>query len=479
MSDTVLVWFRRDLRLADNPALYEASRSGSRVIGLYIHEQDQGIRPPGAAARWWLHRSLNVLARELSAIGIPLEVRSGVAREIVLDTVQRHRVRTLLCNRRYGPSELPVDAEVAKALETASVLYRSLPGNVLVEPWDLLTVQGRPYSVFTPYWNALKKTDIPRPLPQPETLGPREDGSKVDEEYDEPAWARKLARHWTIGEEAARQALAQFLDERLIHYPDAHDVPAASGTSRLSPHLRCGEISARQVWHAVTSLGEREPEAASAVTKFLSELAWRDFNNHQLYHRADIATIPMQAKFDALRWRRDEDALARWRNGLTGFPIVDAGMRELWETGFMQNRVRMLAASLLCKTLLIDWREGEAWFWDCLVDADPANNPGNWQWVAGSGLDASPFFRIFNPITQGEKFDADGRYARHWVPELARLPDKWLHRPYEAPAEVLASANVVLGQTYPRPLADLGLARQRALEAFRLLGRSAHADNTG
>ncbi|KKB83771.1 deoxyribodipyrimidine photolyase [Devosia limi DSM 17137] len=461
-----IVWLRNDLRLADNPALLAAVKSADSVTALYIHETGP-VRAPGAAARWWLHHSLADLGNALAERGIPLVTASGDAPQCLADAIASTGASAVFWNRRYAPQERAVDAGIKDWLKRDGVQVVSFAANVLIEPWDIATGQGKPYSVFTPFWRALKQRDIPTPLPRPE--GDRIAPTAIAADYQQPAWASKLAPYWRIGESGAREALADFLDERLEDYKLGRDFPAATVTSRLSPHLRFGEISPRQVWHAAMALAQREPGLAEAVDKFLSELSWRDFNYHQLYHRDDISTVPMQAKYAGIKWRHAPDDLKAWQTGQTGFPIVDAGMRELWETGTMHNRVRMLVASLLAKNLLIDWRLGEHWFWDCLLDADVASNPGNWQWVAGSGLDASPYFRIFNPVVQGERFDASGDYVRQWVPEIADLPDKWVHQPFAAPAEVLRQANVVLGETYPVPIVDLKTSRERALAAAKAL----------
>jgi deoxyribodipyrimidine photo-lyase len=468
MTKTALVWLRNDLRLGDNPALSAAFRHDGPVVALYIHETDPGLRAPGGASRWWLHHSLRDLSLRLAQHGVPLLVRSGLAHECVRVARRETGAVMVLWNRRYAPAERAIDTAIKAALEADGIAVSSLPGNVLAEPWTVQTKTGNPYSVYTPFWNTLKAMDIAAPLRAPAARTAVRH-QPVDGDYLQPKWAAKLKPHWQIGEAAAQARLADFLDDHVMDYPAGRDIPALAATSRLSPHLRFGEISARQVWHAAQSLAQREPRRAEAVGKFLSELAWRDFNYHQLYHRDAIATVPMQGKYVAMHWRHAPNDLEAWQRGQTGFPLIDAGMRELWATGFMQNRVRMLVASLLAKNLLIDWRVGEHWFWDCLVDADGANNPGNWQWVAGSGLDASPYFRIFNPVTQGERFDADGRYVRHWVPEIARLPDQWIQQPVAAPADALRAAEIELGRTYPKPIVDLKHSRQRALDAARAL----------
>lgn len=465
---TTIAWLRNDLRTADNPALDAAIRSGGRTICLYVHEDTPGVRPPGAAARWWLHHSLVALERELAAVGIELLVRSGNSREIIDTVVDETDTAAVFWNRRYAAGERAVDAAIKAGLRDRGIGAESFAGNLLIEPWEISTGQGKPYSVFTPFWKNLRTLSIAAPL-RPAAGGHTRNTVGVDGDYNQPEWAHKLAPYWSIGETAAKQALADFLDDQLDDYPAGRDFPAKNATSRLSPHLRFGEISARQVWHAATAIAHADHRRQPAIDKFLSELAWRDFSYHQLYHRADIATEPMQAKYRTLNWRSSEKDISAWQRGRTGLPIIDAGMRELWASGFMQNRVRMLVASLLTKNLLIDWRKGEQWFWDCLVDGDVANNPASWQWVAGCGLDAAPYFRIFNPITQGEKFDATGAYVREWVPELSRLPDEWIHRPSEAPEDVLAKAGVVLGKSYPRPIIDLRASRVRALEAVSAL----------
>lgn len=464
---TAIVWLRNDLRLSDNPALSAASRQHETVVAVYVHEANPELRPPGAASRWWLHHSLNSVGRSLAAIGVRLDIREGDAGSVLAALAQDHDAEAFYWNRRYGSAGRTLDAAIKEKLGKQDILASSRPGNLLVEPWLIETGQGRPYSVFTPFWKSLRNMGIAAPLPAPR--GPAVRFLKVDTDYQAQAWTAKIAEHWQVGEDAAQARLTAFLDECVSDYPAGRDFPSRAVTSRLSPHLRFGEISARQVWHAAQAFIHAHPEKAGAVEKFLSELAWREFSYHQLYHRDDIANEPMQAKYAAMQWRHAPEQLAAWREGRTGIPIVDAGLRELWATGYMHNRVRMLVASFLTKNLLIDWREGESWFWDCLVDADEANNPASWQWVAGCGLDAAPYFRIFNPVTQGERFDAGGDYVRQWVPEISRLPDAHIHAPHLAPGTVIEAAGVSLGITYPLPIADLKHTRQRALEAFEAL----------
>lgn len=468
MAVTSIAWLRNDLRLADNPAFDAAIRQGDTTLAIYIHETGRDVRPPGAAARWWLHHSLRALAADLAARGVPLLVHEGDAALMMPQIVAETGASAVFWNRRYAPGERETDATIKSRLRADGVTVELFGANVLVEPWDIATGQGKPYSVFTPFWKTLRGMPIATPLPPPDARKPLAP-SEVDGGYRAPGWSAKLGQHWQIGEKAAAAALAVFLDGNLDDYAEGRDFPRKDVTSHLSPHLRFGEISPRQVWHGAQTVAHADNSKQAAVDKFLSELAWRDFNYHQLYHRADIAVVPMQAKYAGIEWRQSDSELAAWQEGRTGLPIVDAGMRELWETGYMHNRVRMLVASLLAKNLLIDWRLGEQWFWDCLVDADMASNPGNWQWVAGSGLDASPYFRIFNPVTQGERFDAGGDYVRRWVPELAKLPDEHVHNPADAPKAALEKAGLRIGETYPKPIVDLKASRVRALDAAKAL----------
>ncbi|MEP9373564.1 deoxyribodipyrimidine photo-lyase [Mesorhizobium sp. KR1-2] len=471
MTIRSLVWLRDDLRLADNPALNAALAQGGRVAALYVHEDDQTLRPLGAAARWWLGKSLASLERSLDGVGIPMLVEAGDPKEVVLAAARRLGAACVFWNRRYAPAEREIDAAIKAELRAGGRAVTSYPGNVLVEPWEIQTGGGGPYQVYTPFAKAVRQRPISFPLPHPlaDQAARSLPADGAGERPGQPRWALKLESHWTVGETAARQALERFLDEALGSYVHGRDRPGLPATSALSPHLRFGEISARQIWHAASAASADDAAKAAGVEKFLSEITWRDFNYHQLFHRDDIASIAMRDTLAGVEWRNDAEALLAWKQGRTGFPIVDAGMRQLWETGWMHNRVRMLVASLLVKNLLIDWQLGEQWFWDTLVDADAASNPGNWQWVAGCGMDAAPYFRVFNPVIQGERFDPDGAYVRRWVPELSGMPNAWIHRPFEAPGGVLESAGVILGETYPRPIVDLKASQKSARERFASL----------
>jgi len=470
MADTAkptLVWLRDDLRLADNPALSAGATLDAPLVIVYIlDEMSEGIRPLGAASKWWLHHSLEALGRDLAGRGQQLVLRHGPAADVLLGLADEMDAGHVFWNRRYGGGERAVDAAIKAALKEGGVPVESFQANLLCEPWTVRTQADQPFRVFTPFWKACRAKLPPRaPLPCPDVLPPPVSGVKSDTLASwsllptKPDWASGLRASWVSGEAGALARFEAFRHEGLATYVDRRDEPAADASSRLSPHIRFGEISPFQLWHGVgpEALGEDATIDQANVDKFLSEIGWREFSWHLLFHQPDLSTRNFQPRFDAFPWPAvDEKHLAAWQQGRTGIPIVDAGMRELWQTGFMHNRVRMIVASFLIKNLLIDWRIGESWFWDTLVDADAANNPASWQWVAGSGADAAPYFRVFNPVLQGEKFDTAGEYVRTYVPELAALPAKRIHAPWKT------------GGTpgYPAPIVDLGTTRERALRAF-------------
>lgn len=479
--DAVILWFRNDLRVADNPALTHAVERGCRILPLFILEPDTQDWAPGAASRWWLHHSLSKLQRRLAKLGAELVIRRGEPAQILAELGARHGISEVYWNRRYEPQHSACDSALKTTLIDAELSVRSFPGNLLLEPWQLLKGDGGPYRVFTPFWKALQRTLAEStPLPAPERIAGLDDnvgGLKLDELNLLPdiAWDAGLYQAWHPGETGAHARLHAALDGALLGYADTRDLPAVSGTSRLSPHLHFGELSPRQVWYAVRAWanGHSGPGYIEAAESFLRQLAWREFAQHLLHHFPHTADQPLDARFAQVSWNDDAQALRAWQRGRTGIPIVDAGMRELWHTGWMHNRVRMLVASLLTKNLRIHWLEGARWFWDTLVDADLGNNTLGWQWVAGCGADAAPYFRIFNPVTQGERFDPEGAYVRRWVPELAGLPDKWIHQPFNAPADVLAAAGLELGRDYPLPIVDLAESRQRALNTWDDIKHSA------
>ena len=479
-GETSIVWLRNDLRVRDNPALGAAASRGGPVIAVYIlDEHTQGLRPLGGASRWWLHGSLEKLSADLDDLNIPLVLRRGQAGRELEDLVQVSGAGALFWNRRYDAPGIACDTAIKSAVKARGLDVQSCNGTLLTDPWTVQTGQGGPYKVFTPFWRALQaKADIfglPAAAPQkcpPVSARPESDDIKGwTLRPTSPDWAGGLRDSWQPGEAGARTALDRFLDVSVDGYGDNRDRPDMAGTSLLSPHLRFGEISPRTVWHAVQHRIASVPEHEGDAMKFLSEIAWREFAYHLLFHFPTLPDENFNANFDAFPWREPNEDLTAWQKGLTGYPIVDAGMRELWHTGYMHNRVRMIVASFLTKHLRIHWRHGEYWFWDTLVDADTASNASNWQWVAGSGADAAPYFRIFNPILQGEKFDPEGAYVRRWVPELADMPAKHIHKPWQASSDVLDQAGITLGETYPRPIVDHAKARQAALDAYGSLKR--------
>jgi deoxyribodipyrimidine photo-lyase len=475
-----LVWFRDDLRLSDQPALHAAAASGRPLICLYVFDAGRSEgRALGAAVRWWLHHSLGAHAAALEKIGGRLDIVEANHADLPA-IAQALGAGAVYWTRRYGAEAIETDKAVKAALLEAGLEANSYCGQLLREPWEVTTQAGQPMRVFTPFWRAhqaLGDTGAPLPAPRKITAAdwPRKAPKRAKIEDlallpTKPDWAGGMRDEWTPGEAGAKARLKAFFKSGLEVYAQERDLPAKPSTSRLSPHLRFGEISPRSVLHATRHLEAENPKLAKGATKFLSEIGWREFAFHLLYHNPQLATRNHQPRFDHFPWRKPDAAtLKAWRLGRTGYPIVDAGMRELWRTGYMHNRVRMIVASFLVKHLLVDWRVGEEWFWDTLCDADPANNPASWQWVAGSGADAAPYFRIFNPMVQGERFDPEGDYVRAHVPELARVPKKFIHTPWLAPAEILAAAGVKLGATYPAPIVEHAAARDRALAAFSTL----------
>ncbi len=465
-----ILWFRQDLRLADNPALTQAIGTGRPVIPVYILDQGTGA-PMGGASLWWLDKSLRALDAALGALGSRLILRRGDSEAELRRLIRETGARTVFLNRRFEPDAFARDADIAHGLQAEGVACKGWNGTLLARPGSVLNGSGLPYKVFTPFHRALLATAVAPPrIPAPDRLTtpsglPSDDINGWGLHPARPDWSGGF--DWTPGEAGAETALAAFLARGLKSYSASRDIPAEPATSRLSPHLHFGEISPWRAIGAARAAAADGRVPAAEVEKFVAEIGWREFSAHLLHAFPQITGTAFRPEYDAMPWRDDPAGLQAWQRGRTGYPVVDAGMRELWTTGFMHNRVRMIVASFLVKHLLIDWREGEAWFRDTLVDADLASNVQNWQWVAGSGADAAPYFRIFNPVTQGQKFDADGRYVRRWVPELRRLPDRWLHAPWTAPFGVLDLAGVRLGHNYPRPLVDHALARERALEALK------------
>jgi deoxyribodipyrimidine photo-lyase len=470
-----IIWFRQDLRLADNPALSFALEGGDTVIPVYIHAPaEESPWEPGGAARWWLHHSLERLREQLKARGSDLLLRCAADSGAELLSLARETGATRIAwNRRYEPAAMTRDARIKMQLRGAGLQCESFNGALLREPWEVKTKTGTPYQVFTPFWRQLLSLPEPAaPLQAPAALPPpprwpRTEPLEALRLLPRLRWDAGIAADWEPGSDAGHGLLARFLDERIGDYDRARDRPDMPGTSRMSPYLHAGNLSPREIWHAVRKRhGHREGWRES---RFLAEVIWREFAHHLLYHFPETPDKPLRGNYARFAWAQDEAALRAWQRGLTGYPIVDAGMRQLWQTGWMHNRVRMITASFLVKDLLLSWQQGSRWFWDTLVDADLASNTLGWQWSAGCGADAAPYFRIFNPVSQGRKFDPDGAYVRRFVPELAQLPIDWIHEPWNAPADVLARAQVELGRNYPRPIVDHKVARVRALATLAAL----------
>jgi len=466
---TAIHWFRQDLRLSDNPALDSAAQYETLIPIYILDEVNSGEFKMGAASKWWLHQSLTKLNESLDG---KLLVYQGNPHEILNKLIEEQEVSYVTWNRCYEPWRVDRDKEIKRNFEDKNVAVESFSASLLWEPWTISKDDGTPYRVFTPFY---KKGCL-------NSEEPRLPAGKVDLSnlYSEDLssgsitdlnllptikWYKSFEEEWNPGEIGAEQNLNSFLDSGLLNYKEGRNFPSQEFVSRLSPHLHFGEISPNEVWYKA-----KTKEGISGIEKslahFHSELGWREFSYYLLYHFPDLPNKNFQEKFDIFPWQENEEFLALWQKGNTGYPIVDAGMRELWQTGYMHNRLRMIVGSFLVKNLLIDWRFGERWFWDCLVDADLASNSASWQWVAGSGADAAPYFRIFNPITQGLKFDPEGEYTKKYVPELRNLPNKYLFSPWEAPENILADAGIELGKNYPKPMVDLKLSRETALEAF-------------
>ena len=472
---TSLVWFRIDLRLADNPALQAAVKRGA-VVPVFIHAPEEAAPwSPGGASNWWLHQSLQSLDKSLRGLGSRLIFRRGPTLETLRALLKETGATAVFWNRRYEPAMIARDKEIKASLRAEGVEAESFNAALVHEPWTIQNQSGKPFQVFTPYWkHCLAKPDPAEPLPAPRKLVAPDHWPKsleLGELELEPKikWAEGMRAAWEPGEAGARTQLKKFLAAAFANYTNDRNRPDLTGTSRLSPHLHFGEISPRQMWHAVRQHGEDKGMSTWRSSQFLAEVGWREFAHHLLYHFPHTPTEPLRADFKKFPWRKDAAFLKAWQKGQTGYPIVDAGMRELWTTGWMHNRVRMIVASFLVKDLLLSWTEGARWFWDTLVDADLAQNTSGWQWTAGCGADSAPYFRVFNPISQGEKFDPQGDYVRKWCPELGKLPNNWLHQPWQAPPDILARAGVVLGRDYPEPIVSHAIAREVALEAFAKL----------
>ncbi len=477
MGSPAIVWLRNDLRLDDHPALAEACRAGGAVIPVFIHpEGGESPCAPGAASRWWLHHSLERLDAALRAHGSRLVLRRGAPARVLEELAREAGAGAVWWERKGEPSARRDETRVRLALEALGARCHACAPNLLADPETTLTKSGGPFQVFTPFWKSASAHAPSPPLPAPARI-PAPDTWPASLAVADlnllptPDWAAGFRGAWCPGEEGAARALARFADGALPDYPTARDLPGVEGTSRLSPHLHFGEIGARRMVQELAARSAARGGLDAAAEAWIRQLYWRDFGHHMLFHFPHTETSPLREAFAAFPWRDDPVAAEAWRRGRTGHPIVDAGMRELWHTGWMHNRVRMIVASFLVKDLLLPWQTGAAWFLDTLVDADAANNTLGWQWTAGCGPDAAPYFRVFNPVLQGMKFDPDGAYVRRWVPELAGLDNRWIHRPWEAPEDVRSAAEVTLGGNWPHPVVDHAAARDRALAAHAHLTR--------
>ncbi|RCK43950.1 deoxyribodipyrimidine photo-lyase [Thalassospira profundimaris] len=485
-----IMWFRNDLRLGDNPALRAATKWADQNDGvvLPVFILDPVIDSQlGGATRWWLEKSLEALGHSIAEAGAQsaatnasLHLLSGDAGDILENITDAHDVKAVFWNRLYDRPSTSRDTDIKAKLQDRGLECESFKANLLFEPWEVKTGGGTDFKVYSPFWRACQKLPAPRqPFAAPKSITLAD--IKIAGEVSLAAldlapkpfdWATGFAERFTPGEQGAKDQLFDFIDERLVDYADLRDRPDHRVTSELSPHLRFGEISPYQVWHSAGHFADAHPGKGKTASKFMAELGWREFAHHILFHASDLRSIPLQGQFSHFPWSNDSTALERWQKGQTGFPIVDAGMRELWHTGYMHNRVRMIVGSVLVKHLLVHWRDGLAWFDDTLVDACPANNAFSWQWIGGCGADAAPYFRIFNPVLQGEKFDPAGEYVRQWVPELRDMPEQYIHKPWEASPLILKAAGVTLGQNYPEPVTGVKEGRERALRAYQDMKQS-------
>ncbi|MEM8844037.1 MAG: deoxyribodipyrimidine photo-lyase [Pseudomonadota bacterium] len=462
-NEIVIHWFRQDLRLADNLSLSEAAQQGL-VLPIYIYDDvNSNDYDLGDASKWWLYHSLIKLNESLKN---HLLIFKGDPKTILLDLIEKYDVKAVHWNRCYEPWRIARDELIKKSLKEHNITTKSFNGSLLCEPWNNLKADGTPYKVFTPFYkNACIKATPPNPpLPKPFRIKYASGDSKITLDdlnfISKNKWHEKL--NWKVGEENAHKRLLNFVENGLTNYKKGRDFPSLDNVSKLSPHLHIGELSPSQVWYAAKTVQESDSQE-----HFLRELGWREFSYNLLYHFPSLPKSNLQAKFDTFPWLKNQKRLSAWQRGQTGYPLVDAGMRQLWQTGYMHNRVRMVVGSFLVKNLLIHWHEGERWFWNTLLDADLANNSASWQWIAGCGADAAPYFRVFNPCIQGQKFDPEGEYTRKYVPELASLSSKYLFSPWEAPKDVLDEAGVVLGKSYPKPIVEMQQSRNRALEAYK------------
>ncbi|WP_309384485.1 cryptochrome/photolyase family protein [Cerasicoccus frondis] len=466
-----MVWFRQDLRLKDNPALQAAIERGEPVVPVFIYdEKGEGQWSFGGASKWWLHHALKDLAEQLADYDLRLVIRQGKSGDVLKQLLQDTGAEAVFWNRRYEPEVIKRDKQIKEALTQDDFEVKSFNAALVHEPWEIKNQSGKPFQVFTPYWKHCLKLDTPPPVSVDirQAKVPKQWPNSLELEalqlLPKIKWDTGFYDYWTPTAAAAHQRLGKLAASGASGYTQGRDFPAEDATSRLSPYLHFGQIGPREVFAA---FDRHDSDGTKGGRKFLSEIGWREFSHHLLYHWPHLPTDPLREEFNHFPWEMDEKLLRAWQKGETGYPIIDAGMRQLWATGWMHNRVRMIVASLLVKHLLIPWQEGARWFWDTLVDADLANNTQGWQWSAGCGADAAPYFRVFNPILQGQKFDLNGDYVREWVPELRPVADGKIHEPWEAGLDQLGG--VVIGRDYPAPIVDHKRGRNRALQAYEKL----------
>ena len=472
MEEICIMWFRQDLRLNDNPAIIEANNSGLKILPVYILDDINSSNwKIGSASRWWLNESLKKLDDSLNH---NLCFMSGDSIKCLNNLISTYNVKSVYFNKCYEPWRIQSDEKIINFLSNKDINTFQLNGSLLFEPESTVKEDGTPYKVFTPFYRkgCLQNSPEPRiPLEKPKNIKFLKHVELQLEELEllpKKNWYKDFKDDWSPGENGAREKLNQFLQLGIHNYKDGRNFPSKKNVSRLSPHLHHGEISPNTVWYEVKEKAETMDSYRDG-DHYLSELGWREFSYNLLYFFPYLPKENLQKKFDNFPWEENNESLIKWQKGETGYPIVDAGMRELWKTGYLHNRVRMIVGSFLVKNLLLHWHHGQEWFWETLVDADLANNSASWQWVSGSGADAAPYFRIFNPVTQGEKFDPNGEYIKHHIPELKNLNGKFLYAPWEAPESVLEAAGIELGKNYPKPIVDLKLSREKALAAFEEL----------
>lgn len=479
MKNTI-VWFRKDLRTHDNPALWAAAQQGP-VIPVFIGSPEEAMEDQNAAASlWWLHHSLLELTHNLQALGAPLVLRKGSSLEVLRDIIRETNANALFFNERYEPAIRHRDEQIKSELLEEGIQVESFASHLLFQPQSIANQQGQAYKVYTPFWKQCLKMKVEKPVPTPDSLSMSSaNATTIPLEklglLPKRDWHQKLESYWKPGETEAMKQWTTFLNHGISDYPSKRDFPSSKGVSQLSPHLAWGEISPKWVWQSLLNVEESQHSTTEAFKK---QLIWREFAYHQLIHFPHLTEFPLRPEFHVFPWEDNEKDFTLWKKGRTGYPLVDAGMRELWETGYMHNRVRMITASFLVKHLLIPWTKGATWFADTLVDYDVANNAIGWQWVTGCGIDASPYFRIFNPVKQGESFDPHGDYVRQWVPELSKLPTRYIHQPWKAPKNILQSSGITLGVTYPTPIVEHEMGRERALVSYRSIksGEILHLD---